>query len=825
MTWDLAISFRVIIWIGTAAGLGLWWSHRRQEGGDLTPWAAVALYWLALMILFWPAIVSNRCLVPADILFQNYPWKALHPGLTPHNPLLTDPLESVYPWWRSWLKAVNEGTWPLWNPAAYCGSPLLANLISASLHPVNLLLLIMPIEQASTLFPFLRLLVAAVGTYALLRAFRLPSASAFLGGLLYALCGVHVVWLSNYPSVNVTAMMPWIFLSLDRLADRGRPGWALALALFSTLQFLGGHPESSFHLYLAALPFFIWRLFNERQRGVSYQVLAGRFALVGSAGLIAVALAAFQLYPFMEYLPLTSRYQEIAATGKNMFHHLDFGVCLRQISGTLITPDFYGNPVHRNYWGFGNYTEQNTHLTIIGLILAALALIRNHSHRGLKRFLVLLALFSFLVAVRTPGLFDLLAHLPLFKEAGNHRLIFVFSFCCSILAALAAADYQTGQEKSIKTPVLTAIGLVIVAGLLHFFSSNGLTELQLRYRLTHLAIFLVFLVLAVWLTASGGARPGLGRRLPWIAAGLVLLEVVTWGSDYNTFVDRALIYPPTPMTDFITSRPGRFRVVGYKGCLRRGAEQVYGYDSIISMDPMKPAAYERVLAAVNGRYQAVHTPETAAVDSPWINFLNVKYIAVGPDVTTEEFSSKRFRLAYDGVDGKVYENLQALPRAFWAEKVLTAPSGVSAFELADTHRYELNRVVVLEPPVDAGFSSAEFEAAKNPTVVVVEKKQNSFLLQVRTTAPGCLVLSEVLLPGWHVRLDGRESRINRANGAFMAVFVPAGVNRMEFYYAPRSFQVGLIISGAGLFVLFLALAGWIRWRRRSIKRETGSRPE
>ncbi|MBF0498342.1 MAG: YfhO family protein, partial [Deltaproteobacteria bacterium] len=609
-----------------------------------------------------------------------------------------------------------------------------------------------------------------------------------------------------------TALMPWIFLCLDRIAREGHLGWALALTLFSTLQLLGGHPESSFHLYLAALPFFIWRLFGERQRGAGYQVLAGRFVLVGSAGLVAVALAAFQLWPFMEYLPLTSRYQEIAASGKNMFHHLDFGVCLRQISGTLITPDFYGNPVHGNYWGFGNYTEQNTHLTIIGLILAALALFRTQTHRGLKRFLFLLALFSFLVAVRTPGLFDLLAHLPLFKEASNHRLIFVFSFCCSILAALAAADYQTEPEESIKTPILIALVLVIVAGLLHFFSSNGLTELQLRYRLAHLAMGLVFLVLAVCLTAYGGSRRGLGRRLPWIAAGLVLLEVVTWGSDYNTFMDRAMIYPPTPMTDFITSRPGHFRVVGYKGCLRRGAEQVYGYDSIISMDPMKPAAYERVLAAVNGRYQAVFTPEVAAVDSPWINFLNVKYVAVGPDVSAEAFSSERFRLAYKGVDGQVYENLQALPRAFWAEKVLIAPSGAIAFELADTHRQELNRVVVLDPPVDAGFNSTRFEAAKNPTVVVVEKKQNSFLLRVHTTVSGCLVLSEVLLPGWHVSLDGRESRINRANGAFMAVFVPAGVNQVAFYYAPKSFQVGLIISGTGLFVLLMALLWW-RFRR------------
>ncbi|OEU48059.1 MAG: hypothetical protein BA861_11385, partial [Desulfobacterales bacterium S3730MH5] len=711
---------------------------------------------------------------------------------------------------------------PLWNPHSYCGAPLAANLVSASLHPFNLLLLIMSVGDVSTLLPFIRLFLAAVGTYALLRAWGLPISSSFLGGLVFSLCGVHVVWLSNYPSTNVTVLMPWVFLSLDRIATGKNWTWMLALAILSALQFLGGHPESSFHLYVAALPFVIWRVYGEWRKGVGIKAVAARMCLVGSGGLLGLALCAFQLLPFMEYLPLTARYQDITMSGQNMFLFLDFGQVFRLVTATLLTPDFCGNPVDGNYWGFANYNEQNAHITVTGLLLALLSLTGGGAHRGLKRFLAFLALFSFLIAIRTPGLFELVVALPLFKLAGNHRLIFVFAFCASLLAGFEAADCQTGKTGRTWMPLVVAVALVALAGGLHLSTASSLTQVQSHYRLVHLLIFLSFLAVAASLAMAGRCNRLIGRRLPLLAAGLVITEVFVWGANYNTFMDPARIFPETPMLSFIKTRPGLFRVVGLPGCLYRGSEQVYRFDSIIGMDPMKLASYEQVMARINGAYHAVDTPDVASLSSPWLDFLNVRYVAAGPETHGAGLSPERFLPVYEGSDGKVYENIKSLPRAFWAEKALIADSHTEAQEMAIAHENDLNRVVVLEQPQDLDQRLSDAGTTHNPLPVIVRRAGNHLCLKVEAVDAAYLVLSEVYYPGWHVRLDGKEAPLFRANGAFVATFVPAGVEHVEFYYAPGPFRIGLFISCIGLVVLLISGLLAFRQRRGRTRGGTGN---
>ena len=791
----------------------LLWAEKRRGKGGVSICTAAIIYWFTLMAFFWPAIIYDRCLIPGDILFQYYPWKAQFPNTIQHNRILSDSVVSIYPWMCSIKNAFFEGSLPLWNHYSYCGSPLAGNLASAAFHPFNLLLLVMPVEDVGTLLPFLRLFAAAMGVYILLRTWGIAQASSFLGGLLYAFCGVHIVWLSNYPNTNITVLMPWVFLCLDRISIGRHWSWVFIFSLLSCLQFLGGHPETSFHLYVVAVLFFLWRLHGEWRKGVGIMALTTRLCLVGVGGLLAISLCAFQLLPFLEYLPLTSRYQDIAVKGQNMFLYLDFAEVLKTASGTLISPDFFGNPVDQNYWGFANYNEQNAHITVTGLLFVLLAFGCGGSHRGLKRFFAILGLLSFMIVVRTPGFFELVVSLPLFKLAGNHRLIFVFAFCASLLAALEAADCQTGKSGRAWVPLVAAAVLVALAGVLYLSTAADLGADHLHYFFVHLGIFLVFLIMATALLVAGRRHPQMGRRLPLLAAGLVILEVFVWGANYNTFIDRDHIFPGTPMLDYIKSRPGWFRVVGWKGCLFRGSEQVYRFDSIIGMDPMKLSSYERVMARINGVYHAIDTPDVMSLSSPWLDFLNVRYVAVGPKVPDSALSIERFLLVYEGSDGRVYENLKSLPRAFWAEEVLFADSHTQALKMAIARENDLNRVVVLEQPESVDQRLSDAGTMRNPLPVMVRRTGNHLVLKVEARDPAYLVLSEVYYPGWHVRLDGKEATLLRANSAFVATFIPAGTETVEFYYDPQSFKTGLGISGCGIFVLLISgIVGIRQWR-------------
>jgi uncharacterized membrane protein YfhO len=67
-------------------------------------------------------------------------------------------------------------------------------------------------------------------------------------------------------------------------------------------------------------------------------------------------------------------------------------------------------------------------------------------------------------------------------------------------------------------------------------------------------------------------------------------------------------------------------------------------------------------------------------------------------------------------------------------------------------------------------------------------------------------------PGWVAFVDGRPAALLHADYAFRAVAVEAGKHAVEFRYQPRSFQIGLWVSGvSGLFWIGAAL--WL-WRRR-----------
>ena len=68
---------------------------------------------------------------------------------------------------------------------------------------------------------------------------------------------------------------------------------------------------------------------------------------------------------------------------------------------------------------------------------------------------------------------------------------------------------------------------------------------------------------------------------------------------------------------------------------------------------------------------------------------------------------------------------------------------------------------------------------------------------------GFLVVSETysLFPGWHVKVDNKKAELFRANGVVTAVYIPKETEKVNFWYMPRSFVNGAIISILGLIMI------------------------
>jgi uncharacterized membrane protein YfhO len=80
---------------------------------------------------------------------------------------------------------------------------------------------------------------------------------------------------------------------------------------------------------------------------------------------------------------------------------------------------------------------------------------------------------------------------------------------------------------------------------------------------------------------------------------------------------------------------------------------------------------------------------------------------------------------------------------------------------------------------------------------------------------GPLVLIEQFYPGWRGSVDGHSVPVERWNGAFQSVQVPAGSHTVRFEYRPGSVLVGAAISMVSLLGFGAWLLGLIAKIRRA----------
>ena len=217
----------------------------------------------------------GRTLSSSDGLLSSVPWQASKPADVPGlgtNFELADASNVFQPmlrYTRSQLPTV-----PLWNPYIMAGRPLLADGQSAVFSPFSVPSYILPFWKSLAVAAMLKLFLGALGAFILARVLGMRFGGALLTGVVFAFGTFFVVWLA-WPLASVYAFIGWT-LALTELLVR-RPGRlpVAGLAAVVGLQFLGGHPESSFHLLFTASVFFVFRaLWWRRRRAMAWRELS-----------------------------------------------------------------------------------------------------------------------------------------------------------------------------------------------------------------------------------------------------------------------------------------------------------------------------------------------------------------------------------------------------------------------------------------------------------------------------------------------------------------------------------------------------------------------
>lgn len=261
---------------------------------------AALLYLLLAAFTASNGLFTSKVGLSADSLYRILPWSGMRTVPDDqYNPALAHEAFSIYPWMQYSLDHLREGKIPLWSSLAGGGTPFMGNLSCACFFPLNWLALLVPFSIFWSLAGMVKLWLGAFLTYALLRKYRVGFVAALFGGMAFGFGGFQICWL-NHPNSNVAFFLPALFLAAEYFIKR-RGGFALVLnSLLLGLQILGGSPETSCLLYISWSLYLLYRIRQEvdlfSSEGLRLVFYGGLCAMLG------VALVAFQIWPFFEYL-------------------------------------------------------------------------------------------------------------------------------------------------------------------------------------------------------------------------------------------------------------------------------------------------------------------------------------------------------------------------------------------------------------------------------------------------------------------------------------------------------------------------------------------
>jgi hypothetical protein len=154
-----------------------------------------------------------------------------------------------------------------------------------------------------------------------------------------------------------------------------------------------------------------------------------------------------------------------------------------------------------------------------------------------------------------------------------------------------------------------------------------------------------------------------------------------------------------------------------------------------------------------------------------------------------------------GAGTSIWENRQALPRAWLTHAAQVVPSGADQLGLLRQVVFDRAGTALLAAPLPATQPlPATPPPAGADSVTITRYEPETVEIATHSPAPGLLILADQMFPGWSATVDGQPTAILTADHALRAVYLPAGDHVVRYQYAPLSFTLGALLTLAGLVV-------------------------
>lgn len=764
-------------------------------------------------------------------------------------PFDSDLTNQFYPWRVFLCRWLERGAFPLWNPHAFSGYPVLEAQQMALLYPPAILPALWFPPRFGLLFTMAsNVCIAAAATYAGLRyLLRVSPYAAFLGTVVYVFGAVYSMRVAA-GHFTVAAAMGWMPLgalaSFRAAGQRRGQASAGTIALAGTvngLAILAGAPQYIIYLFWMELAAFL--------AGAGFRKPVRSACCFAAIWIVAASLACAQWLPSLWYLPFTGRSSSLAADTPGVGDRF-------ALIAELMFPFPFGDDLQRPHLHLKNVWETCGYPGALALALTAGLFVRAAAGRRPVSSRVALGL-----CITGLGLFlafgGTLPGLSRFREAMKARAIVAagIAICASLGLDMIRASSRRREElgesgarrwaSKAAGPEAAWAGLLLVValacGVFAVQRPAFLGALILRFGApvsTEGAQFWGKIRLHPELAAAGFAASTF--RTACMAAvifGLLLavsrrrcvLPLLVIAGCLDPFAAHLkcciskhpfqAVELPAPLVNFLSPAMAQTRTsekpawlvslppaLSNRSCLLDGLWDTLGYDplmptaacsrGVILGVPRPHSAAEariRISEAIGRRYNLIPWDPAEAQDLPRIAsetaVMQASFATLERTITEDAAPDAGFGPTYEGAH------------------LLAAPGGRQQEKL----RMQIGAIARLPAQVPGTSESLTMRPQITP---------NQYDFDAELQSPAALVVRNTWLPGWEMRLDqGSAEEPLIANRWMLGAIVPSGKHTVSFRYRPKYFTAALAVSSVtAISLLIFTVRLGLRARTR---RQTG----
>lgn len=762
-----------------------------------------------LIVIFYfalPVFTKQQVIGPFDFLvnwyhpYQDLPWektpKLYEQYTKPKTYLMSDVVGVVFPIKYYSIESLKKGSIPLWNPAILNGAPHLANTQSSALNPFNFVFIVFGYLQGFNVFILLQLLVAFSGMYLFLKQLINDTLLSTFGAITFAFSGYMIVWLPWGTIGYAYSMLPWaLYLTKRKYWMTLVP---LAIAVFA------GHIQTAF---IITVCFYTYALYSK---------VTVKNIFVHAIALLC--LSAPQLLPTIQLVKYSGR-----SLVSSVSFYLDQSLLPHQLI-TVFAPDFFGNPVTRNWWGHNNYAET---VSFAGTLFALTAIInvwyvihiivKKISDQREIVFFVVVGLVSIILSVQNPILFILYKlNIPIFSTSTFSRNLSVLIFANIVTGILLLSAIKKRRVPKIIL-LGSLISTIIVVALIWSFTffvvphTDTIASMIIAKRNLLLPTILVGIYIIILFLLYTFKSNKYFLLIFLCMASFHMIDMTRFAKKYTPFSPREFFYPKTALGEYIGNN---LRGKTYLNLVDANLANIINGETLGGSDPLFLKEYAELATSDKIGKPSVSDRTGVPIDKgPYfmkiVNILGAQYIVdKNRDFQNawekynpgKPFDTAFIHLWSDGIY-HVSFNAAATDPVYMvnADHVIIRHTNEEALSALLSNEFKPKLEVVVSQAID--YPSFTAPTAYRNTVRRVQNSAQYQKIELETTTKAVLINNQTFYPSWKVRVDGHERPLLKVNYILQGVALSPGKHIVEFYYEDRFFIAGCLLFIIGIIFL------------------------